>query len=62
MFIYGGLKECTGGTKRRINGTQAVKYSQKKELLEISHFVTAHCCFIYVNVLFPKAYQQLVSN
>ena len=27
MFIYGGLKECTGGTKHRINGTQAVKYS-----------------------------------
>ena len=27
MFIYGGIKECTGGTKRRINGTQAVKYS-----------------------------------
>lgn len=27
MFIYGGIKECTGGTKHRINGTQAVKYS-----------------------------------
>ena len=27
MFIYGGLKECTGGTKQRIDGTQAVKYS-----------------------------------
>ena len=30
MFIYGGLKECTGGTKQRIDGTQAVKYSNRR--------------------------------
>ena len=28
MFIYGGLKECIGGIKHRIGGTQTVKYSQ----------------------------------
>lgn len=32
MFIYGGLKECTDGTKHRINGTQAVKYSEIENL------------------------------
>ena len=32
MLIYGGLKECTGGTKQRIDGTQAVKYSLNEEM------------------------------
>lgn len=35
MFIYGGIKWCTGGTKHRINGTQAVKYSDKNEIILI---------------------------
>lgn len=38
MFIYGGLKECTGGTKHRINGTQAVKYSFKDRIVHC-HYV-----------------------
>ena len=43
MFIYGGLKECTGGTKQRIDGTQAVKYSDIKEFADDS-ILNAYKC------------------
>ena len=40
MFIYGGLKGCTGGTKHRINGTQAVKYSIRQYYFSSKRFLT----------------------
>ena len=45
MFIYGGLKECIGGIKHRIGGTQTVKYS-KKELNSFGRFIGDKTTFI----------------
>ena len=50
MFIYGGLKGCTGGTKHRINGTQAVKYSAEA----ISDLVAPIVSYMVVKHNFDK--------
>lgn len=47
MFIYGGLKECTGGTKLHINGTQSVKYSIMAKVKEAEVIVYATPIYYY---------------